>query len=1174
MTINLNANPYFDDFDEDKSFHQILFRPGYSVQARELTQLQSILRNQIAKFGGHVFKHGSVVIPGNSSSDLNVCYVKLTDNPSVTGLVGSVVVCALTGLRGLVKAGVDATSTDPSTIYVSYSNTGKNGGVTSHTFDPGDTISVEGSSTILNIAGGVDAVGGGSLATITKGVFFVNGTFVTVANQSAVIGKYTRTPSCHVLLKIVESTIDSDIDSTLLDPAQGSYNYAAPGADRLKIDLILTTLPLNSAISDDYIEIMRYNEGTLEEHLRYSKYNELEKNLARRTYDESGDYLVSGLDVKTREHLRTDLNGGRYSATGATAGDISKMLYTVSAGKAYIRGFETEVFSAREIIVNKARDSSHVKKTTANLVPAFGQYLYLGDVVSLPDFNLRETATLYNGTSGGSSIGTVKVLAGDFHESNTTDANILIKLFVSDLALTGGHDVNDIGRIEWSGGSAKVLHRYSIQTTNTIDFVNGDVITNGASSPRTATTYKFNRSAAEIYAYKETVANSIPEIGDNISHVGGGTGRLVSIESLGKNVNNNLIISLPRRAVKAVTTDGNSVASDGSNVDITYKTYHYATVDTSSGTGSFSVATGITIDPVEQGNVLITSGAGVHPSSWATLTSPTSILITIPGGPGVVTSVQVVCACTKVAPMPKKKNLIRVTESGLTPGSTVQLSHADGVRLISVSSTDSGDVTKSFSFNNGQDDYVYNRSSLKLISTTTPGGTLTVVYDYFAHVASGGDYFSVDSYVDSTMTDYFTNPLLNYTSKNTGKVYNLRNCLDFRPRVGTDGTLSGTGAITNELVQNGSRITTSVQSYIGRIDIVVLSKNGEVSAISGVPSDTPKAPIVPDEVLFLAKINVSPYTYSAESIRPIKQNNRGYTMRDVGAIEARVRGLEDYVTLTQTENSIINYDVVDAKTGLSRYKSGYLVDTFSNPDTIGDSLNPRFRAAYVSECIVPMFEVIDAALTITANEAQVTGSVITLPYTHAIFAKQPVSSKYTNINPFSVFSWTGNLILSPSTDTWVEVENLNAIVNNVQETLETTSIVEVTEIVERTEYVQVWRQWQDLAPVPTVPVAPVIVNPPPPIVPIIPTPVPAPIVVPVVPELIVEAEIIIETPGPVAQQPAQQPAMTAPQVPVTPDTVVVEQPIGENVIYSTDIDWASMSLSGERENAGPGTGSW
>jgi len=62
---NLNVSPYFDDFDKNKNFYRVLFKPRSPVQARELSTLQSILQNQIEQFGTHFFKEGSKVIPGN-----------------------------------------------------------------------------------------------------------------------------------------------------------------------------------------------------------------------------------------------------------------------------------------------------------------------------------------------------------------------------------------------------------------------------------------------------------------------------------------------------------------------------------------------------------------------------------------------------------------------------------------------------------------------------------------------------------------------------------------------------------------------------------------------------------------------------------------------------------------------------------------------------------------------------------------------------------------------------------------------------------------------------------------------------------------------------------------------------------------------------------------------------
>ena len=48
-TIDFNTKPYFDDFDDSKNYHKILFKPSFAVQARELTQIQTISQNQIKK---------------------------------------------------------------------------------------------------------------------------------------------------------------------------------------------------------------------------------------------------------------------------------------------------------------------------------------------------------------------------------------------------------------------------------------------------------------------------------------------------------------------------------------------------------------------------------------------------------------------------------------------------------------------------------------------------------------------------------------------------------------------------------------------------------------------------------------------------------------------------------------------------------------------------------------------------------------------------------------------------------------------------------------------------------------------------------------------------------------------------------------------------------------------
>merc|ERR1712093_816374 len=90
---NLNVSPYFDDYSDDSGYHKVLFKPGYPVQARELNNLQSILQNQVESFGSHIFKEGSMVIPGGVTYDSTYFSVKV--NPDHLGVDVSIYLDAL-----------------------------------------------------------------------------------------------------------------------------------------------------------------------------------------------------------------------------------------------------------------------------------------------------------------------------------------------------------------------------------------------------------------------------------------------------------------------------------------------------------------------------------------------------------------------------------------------------------------------------------------------------------------------------------------------------------------------------------------------------------------------------------------------------------------------------------------------------------------------------------------------------------------------------------------------------------------------------------------------------------------------------------------------------------------------------------------------------------------------
>ena len=79
LETDFNVSPYYDDYSESKDYHKVLFKPAVALQARELTQLQTILQNQVEKFGQYVFKEGSIVKGCVFNFRENIDYVKLLD---------------------------------------------------------------------------------------------------------------------------------------------------------------------------------------------------------------------------------------------------------------------------------------------------------------------------------------------------------------------------------------------------------------------------------------------------------------------------------------------------------------------------------------------------------------------------------------------------------------------------------------------------------------------------------------------------------------------------------------------------------------------------------------------------------------------------------------------------------------------------------------------------------------------------------------------------------------------------------------------------------------------------------------------------------------------------------------------------------------------------------------
>ena len=401
---DFNVSPYFDDFTESKKFHRILFRPAFAVQARELTQSQTILQNQIERVGDHLFKQGAMVIPGQVSIDTNYTAVKLTSKSAsdITTYNGTTITGGTSGVIAEV-VGVDATDgTDPDTLYVKYNKAGTDNATV--VFSDGETITSDASGSPTAV---VDTTATGSAAGVQSGVYYINGFFVQVDSSTLVLDKYTSSPSYRIGFTATESFITPNDDATLNDNAQGSSNANAPGAHRFKITLTLAKKTLSSTEDDNFFEIARVENGEIKTIVRNTEYAILEDTLARRTFDESGDYVLTNPDFDVREHLVSGNNRGIYTA--GDGGSEAKLALGVSPFKAYVRGYEAERIGTTFVDVDKARDfeTANNHKTRYNVKnfinvnnvygsPDIG--FVSGDVEAFKTVNLFDTATSVRGT--------------------------------------------------------------------------------------------------------------------------------------------------------------------------------------------------------------------------------------------------------------------------------------------------------------------------------------------------------------------------------------------------------------------------------------------------------------------------------------------------------------------------------------------------------------------------------------------------------------------------------------------------------------------------------------------------------------------------------------------------------------------------------------------------------
>ncbi|AFK66263.1 hypothetical protein SWPG_00009 [Synechococcus phage S-CBM2] len=494
QNTDLNISPYYDDYDVNKEYYKVLFRPGYPVQARELTTMQSMVQHQIESFGQHIFKEGSVVIPGelnvNSAADaiiIQSSFLGTSVELYREKLTELTLVGVTSGVEARVTYSITATESEKGfiTLYVRYTGSGGLDNTTSKFIDNeqiyatqdiifGDQIIQAGTPCAQLIPSG--AVQKGSLANIKQGVYFARGFFIDVFEQTIILDQYTTNPTYRIGLEIIESIITSEDDSSLNDNAIGSSNYSAPGGHRFRITAKLVKKTITDDSDKNFIEITRFIDGVRSTVGNKPQYSELENEIARRLYDITGDYIKKDFDISFKESLNDGENNGAYTPDQITA-DLgiapsdNYLALELSPGKVYVRGYEIERIVPTILDVIKPR-------TTESVGPNASKAILIDNYITVTNVFGSPTTTGNNISENYQKI--------EYYNRSTAQLGDVApsRLLLRDVdgTFTEGDTITAVGVLNVTGTILVSGSGYLDIRTTQGEFVDGMSVTNGTAT--------------------------------------------------------------------------------------------------------------------------------------------------------------------------------------------------------------------------------------------------------------------------------------------------------------------------------------------------------------------------------------------------------------------------------------------------------------------------------------------------------------------------------------------------------------------------------------------------------------------------------------------------------------------------------------------------------------------
>lgn len=1098
-----NISPYYDDFDPNNKFLKILFKPGYAVQARELTQLQSILQDQISKIGDHLFRDGSRIL-GAPISVRNANFLGLntgTGTPFVgfdtddwNSLVGGTVYWGATA-SGTIAHVLPPETDDKAFIVFDYVK-GYSSLVPSDGTAPypnGVTVGITASSGAGYspfVPAGATYNGLCKLVTVGNGIFYVDGAFVVNQEQSftpyyvatnqrdlsGTVGGVTFAGlDKKVGFNVVKDTVTSTENITLLDPSFGSPNYNAPGADRFVINLELDQVDVTDT-PNDFIELLRFEDGKVTKKVDKVVYGDISQTLSRRTYDESGSYVVSPFDISIRESSSPE-----------------NLDVVIGPGKAYVMGVEVETKYPTILGISKARTG-----LTASAKFSFN----VGNMVVGASLDRNSTGNIFGGLTAYSFLNTLNGGTSVIKFRNSAGG------VVGEAKL---HGFIPYGRTAWAGfvNNASTAGSYVTGPSYFNLYLYGVCAGSIISGSSSAVIYGWTGGSpgsvygGVTYAVLTPGFNSNGIVGSTFGVIGGSASADLSL----------VYEIIPTQGIKdfdsvvfygkAVTKSSPSwavagaTATWGSGTGMTGATFQFgpADIDLPSipGTNNFSLVWTdlLSSSPTTNQSVLsqyhLVSGNGRTAGLVVSLgyldsggiasanvsAQGQNIQINVKGfHPGFTLPVRVFAPYkytitpsnlvndNAVAGVCRTKTLTTYENQ---PSATYTLRNINGrlgftlpnYDLYSVTKVwrQGNDITNDFEMDDGQREGYYDHGALIVKKskegTLIPGtGSIyyssgasvtgvTFAYRYFVHGGlSFGPFLGKHSYLGMT---YGEIPL--FTNPRTGRTVSLANCIDFRHSGPTfDAIVSKPYGIFEGFDVSAQATGATWSNYLPRIDRVSLKINPSdfstsFTIDSGSPDLAPDSPPETENSLTLATLTVPAYTHSATDVVVDKSDVRRYTMADINSIEKRMDTIESFTKLTVSESEM---DSTSLKLAVDSYSSSggqiggstnvysvsnepvktsiFTDDFFGHAGSDVSDANHRCSVDYEYGEVRPMFlhnfSTITPTAGATTNTVVSSDGLITFSYSSVPMIDSDGYNKSVKVNPTGTVNWLGFIDIS------------------------------------------------------------------------------------------------------------------------------------------------------------------